>query len=439
MDLTTGQNLLKEKKFFLAKKYFEKLLNLNPNKPEINFYLGRVYSELLDSINSIKYYKRYLEFNENSINCLINLGIIYLNIGDIINSEKTFRKIINLNKKNITAFNGLFMLSQELLKEKDFDYLENILSDDKEISLTDKSIIYFLLSKNERKKKNIQKELTFLKNYHLQSFNSNLQYNNQSIFFYKNFLGKFNDKINYINNYSLKELKPIFIVGLPRSGSTLIESILTSGDVKIKTYGESNFINSAIIDQIKAKIFKKNFKIENIDLKIDLSKIMEFLEDRYSFKNNTLTEEFFVDKSLENIFNIELILKIFPGAKFIHSKRKLKDAILSIYFSMLPELSWTLSMDTIKDYVNKYEKIVVYYKKKFPDKILDIDLDEFTSNPNLISKEIYDFCCLSWNKKYLNFYKRNNLFSKTLSSTQIRKQISKQNQSNYSNYYFLLD
>ena len=119
MDLTTGQNLLKEKKFFLAKKYFEKLLNLNPNRFEINFYLGRVYSELLDSKNSIKYYKRYLEFNENSINCLINLGIIYLNIGDIINSEKTFRKIINLNKKNVTAFNGLFMLSQELLKEKE--------------------------------------------------------------------------------------------------------------------------------------------------------------------------------------------------------------------------------------------------------------------------------------------------------------------------------
>ena len=106
---------------------------------------------------------------------------------------------------------------------------------------------------------------------------------------------------------------------------------------------------------------------------------------------------------------------------------------------MLPELSWTLSMDTIKDYVNKYEKIVVHYKKKFPEKILDIDLEEYTSYRNLISKEIYDFCCLNWNKKYLNFYNRKNLFSRTLSSTQIRKQISKQNQSNYSNYYFLLD
>ena len=127
-------------------------------------------------------------------------------------------------------------------------------------------------------------------------------------------MGKFNNKINYINNYSLKELKPIFIIGLPRSGSTLIESILTSGDLKIKTYGESNFINSAVIDQIKTKIFKKDFKIENIDLKIDLSKIIEFLEDRYSFKNNRLNKEFFIDKSLENVFNIELISRVLLDA-----------------------------------------------------------------------------------------------------------------------------
>ena len=54
-------------------------------------------------------------------------------------------------------------------------------------------------------------------------------------------------------------LKPIFIVGLPRSGSTLIESLLSSGDQKIKTYGESNFFNIAILEQIKNTIFDRNF------------------------------------------------------------------------------------------------------------------------------------------------------------------------------------
>ena len=179
--------------------------------------------------------------------------------------------------------------------------------------------------------------------------------------------------------------------------------------------------------------------MENFNFKIDLSRIIKELEDRYNLKENNENETIFIDKSLENVFNIELILKVFPGAKFIHSKRKLNDAVLSIYFSMLPELSWTLSLDTIKNYINKYQKIINYYKNKFPDKIFDVDLDEFTSKSDLMSKEIFQFCELTWTKESLDFYQRKDLFSKTLSSSQIRKRISKQNQSNYNKYYFLLD
>ena len=82
MDLTTGQNLLKQKKFLIALKHFKKLLELNPNNLDINFYLGRVYSEIQDFKNSIKYYLKYLDSNKNSINCLTNLAILYLNVGE---------------------------------------------------------------------------------------------------------------------------------------------------------------------------------------------------------------------------------------------------------------------------------------------------------------------------------------------------------------------
>ena len=82
MDLTTGQNLIKQKKFPAALKLFKNLLTLNPNKYDIYFYLGRVYSELQDFESGIKFYKKYLEKNKNSIGCILNLAILYLNIGD---------------------------------------------------------------------------------------------------------------------------------------------------------------------------------------------------------------------------------------------------------------------------------------------------------------------------------------------------------------------
>ena len=116
---------------------------------------------------------------------------------------------------------------------------------------------------------------------------------------------------------------------------------------------------------------------------------------------------------------IEIILQIFPKAKFIHTNRNLKDAILSIYFSMLPELSWTHSLKTIKNYIKSYQLNIAYFKEKFTNKIFEVNLDEFTLDPERISKDIFNFCELNWNKEILNFYNRKDLFSKTLSAFQI--------------------
>ncbi len=439
MDLATGQNLIKQKKFPQALKLFEYLAKLDPNNQDLNFYLGRIYSELYDFINGIKFYKKYLEFNNNSIPCLLNLAILFLNIGDKKNSEQYFKKLIKINKNYVYAYYGLFSLSEKLLNDKDFNHLKKVLKNRK-TNLKDKSIINFLLSKKERKNKNIERELGFLHEYHKQSFDSNILYNKQSQFYYENVLKNFYNKINLTNSPKKYEnIKPIFIIGLPRSGSTLIESLLSSGEIKVRTYGECNYFNMAIFDQIKNKIFTKEFTINKSAIDIDLNSIEVSIEDRYAINNKQDNNLLFLDKSLENIFNIEIILKIFPNAKFIHTKRNIKDAILSIYFSMLPELSWTLSLENINNYINNYQETIFYFKKKFPKKIFEVDLDEFTSNVEKGSKNLFKFCDLNWHDEVLNFYKRKDLFSKTISSSQIRQEISQKHKSSYNKYYYLLD
>ena len=195
----------------------------------------------------------------------------------------------------------------------------------------------------------------------------------------------------------------------------------------------------AIFDQIKNKIFTKEFTINKPVIDIDLNSIEVSIQDRYALSNKQDNNSSFLDKSLENIFNIEIILKVFPNAKFIHTKRNIKDAILSIYFSMLPELSWTLSLENINNYVSNYQETIFYFKKKFPNKIFEIDLDEFTSNVVKGSKDLFKYCELDWDYEILNFYKRKDLFSKTISSSQIRKEISQKHKSSYNKYYYLLD
>ena len=121
-------------------------------------------------------------------------------------------------------------------------------------------MIEFLLSKVAKKNKDYNLELTHLNNFQNYCYESNKEFNVQGLFYYNNIVSKYYNKINYINNTSLNDLfeniTPIFIIGLPRSGSTLIESFISVSDNQTISLGETSIINKAIFDQLKYYIYK---------------------------------------------------------------------------------------------------------------------------------------------------------------------------------------
>ena len=196
-----------------------------------------------------------------------------------------------------------------------------------------------------------------------------------------------------------------------------------------------------VLEQIGPKIYTKDFDIKKFVFNINLVKLQQSALGRYAkFKvKNSNLDILFIDKSLENFFNIEIILKVFPNARFLHTFRNSIDSVISIYQSMLPELSWTHKIVDILDYMDNYKKVINYFKTKYPKKIMDIDLENFTKESEAIGQKIYKFCDLEWNKKYLEFYKRKDLYSKTISFNQIRKKISMYDTKKYKPYDNLLD
>ena len=97
-------------------------------------------------------------------------------------------------------------------------------------------------------------------------------------------------------------------------------------------------------------------------------------------------------------------------------------------------MSWTHSIENILRYIDQYLFIIEYFKKKYPNKIYSIKLKNLTENSLDISKKLFDFCQLNWNKSSLEFYKRKDLISKTASNTQIRKEIYKYDSDKYKVY-----
>ena len=106
---------------------------------------------------------------------------------------------------------------------------------------------------------------------------------------------------------------------------------------------------------------------------------------------------------------------------------------------MLAELSWTHSIENIIEYIDNYLSIVNYFKKKFPQAIMDVNLEELTNNSEHVSKNMYKFCGFKWNKNALKYYKRDNLNIKTLSFAQIRNKVFKYNANKYQPYFYLID
>ena len=432
-----GKILIKKKEYNKAFMIFKDILKKNPNDLGANFQLGKINYELNDLNQSILFFKKCNQIQANTPSILFNLALSLQSIGKINEAKKQYLKLISINPNDVKSYYGLFFLDITNINSNYYNKLQSLINNNK-TSLFEKSLINFIFSKIEKKNGNLNNEINFLEISHQQCYNSNSTFNNQSDFYYKNIISNFFNKIKFEKNFieveNFNKNEHIFIVGLPRSGSTLVETILSHNSKSIVSVGEFHGINTSILDQISKFIFSQNFKYTDYQLVIDRKIFQNSLIEKY----NNFERSIYLDKSLENFFNIDIILEFFPNAKFIHTFRNYEDSILGIYLSMLPELSWSHNIKNIINYIKNYKRVINYYISKYPDKIIDVDLSKLTNNQESEGKKILEFCNIPVNDNFLNFYKNKKLFNKTNSFLQVRNKIMKYENEKYKHYYYLL-
>ena len=239
MELEIGKELLSKKEFKEAEKFFLNELKKGNKSSRLYFFLGITYFELNKFEKSIEFYKTSLKLDPKSTDVMNNLGHVQLTIGNILSAKSLYLKIINIDKYNIRAYYGLYSVKPQYLTLKHYSNISKI-KKNKKISLYESCLIDFLLSKQAKINRDYKLELDHLKKHHIQCFKSNNDYNLQGLFYYNKIISKHYDKINFENlgskDFYNKDLLPIFVIGLPRSGSTLIESILTSGEDNVYLY-----------------------------------------------------------------------------------------------------------------------------------------------------------------------------------------------------------
>lgn len=216
---------------------------------------------------------------------------------------------------------------------------------------------------------------------------------------------------------------PIFIVGIPRTGTTLVEHILTRHK-GVKSAGESNdftFAMASVIDEHIAAHPDEGLTPLSAALQVDTSEIARIY--MCSAKGMLGTADRYVNKLPVNFLYCGLIKKAFPNAKIIHLVRDPMDTCYAVYKTLFNQ-SYFFSYDLteLADYYAAYRDLMAHWHELMPGAILDVHYEQLVSDPLTVSRQITDYCGLSWSEDLLDVNTKASP-SSTASAAQIREPI----------------
>jgi hypothetical protein len=255
---------------------------------------------------------------------------------------------------------------------------------------------------------------------------------NDDVTLFENIKSSFSN-INFQNldNVGNKSNKMIFILGMPRSGTTIVEQIIANhknvyGAGELKDLTEIIRENFLVNDKIR---FPEKFNIKDQAFFNNMgTKYLENL-DRYNANKNYIT-----DKAPLNFRWIGLIKLILPKSKIIHCTRDPKDICLSLFKNIFEgQLNFSYSLEEVGKYYKLYQNLMEFWKQLLPDFIYDISYEKLVKNQEFESRKLLDFCNLDWDKNCLTFYK-NKRGIITASFVQARKPIYKNSVKSWQKY-----
>jgi hypothetical protein len=225
---------------------------------------------------------------------------------------------------------------------------------------------------------------------------------------------------------------PVFIVGMPRSGTTLIEQIIRSHP-KGEGAGELNKID--VITNMICPVEKLNSYKQEMNKIINTEKVSEYA-DTYlkALRHKREGASCIVDKMQDNFILLGLINRLFPRAHIIHLTRSALDIALSCYLMPFRGLHWTTDMDWLVERYSWYRKAMDYWYSVLPKgRIIEMRYEDIIANPEQQIRRLIESIGLEWDPVCLEFYKERGSVS-TASFWQVRQPIYKSSSKRWVNY-----
>jgi len=211
----------------------------------------------------------------------------------------------------------------------------------------------------------------------------------------------------------------VLVVGMPRSGTTLTEQIISSHP-KSAAAGELVAIHqmeSLIARQLRLTTpYPENAKL--LDEQTALNFSNEYIRYLKTFSDDA---ERITDKMPDNFLSLGFFRLLFPKAHIIHCRRNPIDTCLSIYFQFFVQANgYAYDLKILGEYYNEYKRIMAYWRDSPFIEMYEVQYEELVADQEKISKELIEFVGLEWDEQCMEFHK-NKRPVRTASSDQVRR------------------
>ncbi len=423
-----ANSLKNTEQYFKAEQIYKKIKRINPDYISVYNNYGNLKSAINDIENAIKLYNQGLNIaKEKNINPLVflnHLAVSFHSLNKITETIDTVNKILKIDPKNANAHQILSSIYKySLTNEETMIHLSKMkkISSENNFKGDQEGIISFALGKAFDDLKDPEMAIKFLS-----AGNKFMQKQRKS---------NITDEINIITDMknifqdidlnkrhkSFSNKKIIFICGMPRSGTTLVEQIMSSHK-KVYGAGELPFLSSIVHNN-----FINDNKIDKQQITKFQNSITNLVNDQY-FENISLfniDENILTDKAPLNFKWIGFIKFFFPNSKIIHCKREPKDNCLSIYknnFSS-PKMNWAFDQKDISNYYNNYNYLMNFWNSKIPESIHTVEYEKIVSDKKNEIKKLLEFCELESDDNCFNHHKNTKTPIKTVSISQAREPV----------------
>lgn len=404
----------------------QKALDLNPKDVHALLAMGSNLQSLERHDEALDTFAKARKLNPKNAMAHFREGQQHQTLGDFSKAREFFERAVKLDPNLVEAHTKLAGMAKEPTELNEAIAKLKALAAKQDIRPTWRANALFAAARVSQKQKQHAEAFDFYRQANSQ-LRENVHFNRESLTQYVD------ESIRVFNASALEAQKdaalstkaPIFIVGMPRSGTTLVEQIISSHPV-VSAGGEeqkmSGLVNALVRETSGNVRYPRD--IEQI-LPAGLQTVGQHYLGHMNRRFPNATR--FTDKNPFNFFHIGLLSILFPNATIIHCHRDARDTCLSCYFQHFAEaktMDFTTDLEDLGHFYNNYKRLMQHWNDLLPNQLVNVAYKDMVADQEGMSRMLIDRIGLDWDDACLKF-NENERGVLTASQWQVRQPIYK--------------